>query len=213
MSNAVMSAFERTSTKRSDKRMNRGNGKIPGVVYGKMRTPQPIYVDEKELYAMLRSGAASGGVFRLNVPAQGEQTVMLAEVQRDKVLQRILHVDFHQIDMNATVKATVRVELTGEPEGVREGGILQAMTGTVEVRCRASEIPSAITADVSELKLGSHLFARDLQLPPGVELWSEESEMIATVLAPQKELAEASDEIRDLDVATDTAEKVEANKD
>jgi large subunit ribosomal protein L25 len=204
----------RANETKSDRRTNRENGKIPGVVYGKKVSSEPIYIDEKELQMLLKGTAGAGGIIRLQVPTHGEQPVMVGEVQRDKVLQnRILHVDFHQIDMNEQVKATVRIEITGEAAGVQEGGILQHMNTTVDVRCLASTIPAVIEADVSRLQVGEHLFVRDLQPPAGVEIRSDENEIIATVLAPQKELPEASDEIRDLDVETDTAEKVEAMQD
>jgi large subunit ribosomal protein L25 len=207
MSEATVAVLPRQQETKSDLRNNRENGKIPGVIYGKKVSSEPIYIDEKELVSLLKT--SRGSVMKLQVPNVGEQTVMIGEVQRDKVLQnRILHIDFHQIDMNEHVKATVRVELTGEPQGVEEGGILQQMNGAVDVRCLASAIPSSLTVDVSHLKVGEHFYVRDLQPPGGVEIRSDENEIIATVLAPQKELPVATDEIRDEDVAEKTAEVV-----
>jgi len=209
MNDTVISVLSRSNETKSDRRTNRESGKIPGVIYGKKVSPEPIYIEEKTLSLLLRTGAGAGGIVRLDVPRLGEQTAMISEIQRDKVLGRILHVDFHQIDMNETVKATVRVELTGEAPGVAEGGILQQMHTTIEVRCRASDIPAAIQADVGGLQIGEHLYVKDIVPPPGLEIRSDENDIIATVLAPQKELAEPSDELRDDFVADQTAEKVE----
>jgi len=213
MMDTTVSVTLRAGETKSDRRTNRESGKIPGVVYGKKVPSAPIYIEEKALNTLLRSGAAAGGILRLTLPNHGEQPVMLGEIQRDKVLGRILHVDFHQIDMNEPVKATVRVELTGDPQGVAEGGILQVMNATVEVRCIASAMPAAIEADVSRLQIGEHLYVRDLQAPAGVEIRTDENEILATVLAPQKELPEATDEIRDQDVAEATEEQVGAHAD
>ncbi|WP_238392716.1 50S ribosomal protein L25 [Paenibacillus antri] len=208
-----VTVLSRSGETKSDRRTNRESGKIPGVVYGKKVASQPIYIEEKALHQLMRSGAGAGGILRLTLPTHGEQPVMIGEIQRDKVLGRILHVDFHQIDMSEPVKATVRVELTGEAQGVSEGGILQVMNPTVEVRCIASAIPAAIEADVSRLAVGEHLYVRDLAVPAGVEIRSDENDIIATILAPQKELPEATDEIRDQDVAEATEEQVGAHAD
>ena len=208
MSDASVTVVERGGETKSDRRTNRESGKIPGVVYGKKVAAQPIYIEEKALHGLLRGG--TGAILKLKLPTHGEQPVMIGEVQRDKVLGRILHVDFHQIDMNEPVKATVRVEFAGEPTGVAEGGILQVMHASVEVRCLASDMPAAIEADVSRLGIGEHLYVRDLIPPAGVEIRSDENDILATVLAPQKELPEASDELRDEDVAEKTEERVEA---
>ncbi|HZG76918.1 MAG TPA: 50S ribosomal protein L25 [Paenibacillus sp.] len=213
MIDTTVTVVSRSGETKSDRRTNRESGKIPGVVYGKKVDSQPIYIEEKALHTLIRSGAAAGGILRLTLPTHGEQPVMLGEIQRDKVLGRILHVDFHQIDMNEPVKATVRVELTGEPQGVTEGGILQVMNATVEVRCIASEMPASIEADVSKLAVGEHLYVRDLKVPAGVEIRSDENDIIATVLSPQKELPEATDEIRDQDVAEATEEQIGAHAD
>ncbi len=213
MIDTTITVISRSGETKSERRTNRESGKIPGVVYGRKVDSQPIYIEEKALHALMRSGAGAGGILRLTVPTHGEQPVMLGEIQRDKVLGRILHVDFHQIDMNEPVKATVRVELTGEPQGVSEGGILQVMNPTVEVRCIASAIPAAIEADVSRLAVGEHLYVRDLAMPAGVELRSDENDIVATVLSPQKELPEATDELRDQDVAEATEEQVGAHAD
>ncbi len=208
MSETIVSVIAREGETKSDRRTNRANGKIPAVVYGKKVQPAAVYIDEKELATLLRGRAGAGGIIRLNIPAYGEQPVMIGEVQRDKVLQnRILHVDFHQIDMNEKVKAVVRIDLTGEAVGVQEGGIPQQMSTTVEVRCLASAIPTAIEANVANLQVGEHLYVRDLIVPAGIEIRSDENDIVATVLAPQKELPEASDGIRDEDVAENTADK------
>ncbi|HZG87554.1 50S ribosomal protein L25 [Paenibacillus sp.] len=208
MNDTAVSVLARGGETKSDRRTNRESGKIPGVVYGKKVASQPIYIEEKALHGLLRGSA--GAILKLNLPAHGEQPVMIGEIQRDKVLGRILHVDFHQIDMSEPVKATVRVEFAGEPQGVEEGGILQVMNASVEVRCLASDMPASIEADVSRLAIGEHLYVRDLIAPAGVEIRSDENDILATVLAPQKELPEASDELRDEDVAEKTEERVVA---
>jgi len=210
MNQLAITSSARKLRSKSDLRINRELGNVPGVVYGQNITPQAIYVPEKEVHALLRDGAEAGGIIRLHLPEAGEQDVMISEVQRNPLTGKVVHIDFHKVDMNQKVKATVRIELTGEAQGTEEGGILQQLAHTVEVRCLASAIPAAIEANVSHLKLGDHLLVSDLQPPAGVEIRSDPNELVATLLAPQKELPEASDRIRDEDVQVETEEKIEA---
>lgn len=208
----AVAASARNRLSKSELRMNRQRGNVPGIVYGKNMSPEAVYISEKELNAILRDGTAAGGIIQLQIPAAGEQPVMISEIQRDPLRGHIVHVDFHKVDMNQKVRATVRIELVGEAQGVNEGGILQQLSTSVEVRCLASAIPPVIEANISHLAIGEHLMVKDLQPPAGVDIRSDENEMIATVLAPQKELPEESDALRDEDVEVDTAEKIEAMK-
>lgn len=211
MSEMTITAQARDSKTKSDVRTARNEGKIPGVVYGKDVPNTQVYVDEKELTALLREN--QGGVFRMQLPNYGEQAVMVSEVQRDKLLRdRILHVDFHQINLSEMVKATVRIELVGEAKGVEEGGILQQLHHTIDIRCVANVIPSVIEADVSGLELGEHLFVRDISPPAGVEVKSDPNEIIATVLAPQKEVSESESEEREETVQADAEKEAELQK-
>lgn len=97
------------------------------------------------------------------------------------------HVDFLQINMEREVSATVRVNLKGDPVGVKqEGGVLQTEVYDVDIQCLPGKIPMEITADISQLHIGDSLLVKDLQLPEGVELLSDPDQYIASVVPPQK---------------------------
>ncbi|WP_166245724.1 50S ribosomal protein L25 [Paenibacillus turpanensis] len=184
-----------TSTKHELKEL-RASGKVPGVLYGKQVPNTLIMVDEKELIQLLRTNPSS--LLELNVNGSETHSAMLGEIQREKVTNKLLHIDLYQVNMNEQVKASVRVEFVGTAKGVQEGGILQAMNQELEIRCLPSEIPDSIQADVSNLEIGEHLFAKDVALPAGIELRSNPEELLATVLLKQKEVPEAkADEQKD----------------
>ncbi|WP_199623940.1 50S ribosomal protein L25 [Paenibacillus alkalitolerans] len=208
MAEALVTVEARTGATKSDVKKARDEGKIPAVVYGKKVPGEPVFIDEKVLASLLKTNP--GGVIRMEIPNFGQQSVMINEVQRDKLTRdRILHVDFHQIDLNEKVKATVRVELTGEAKGVAEGGILQQLSMTLDIRCFAGDIPPVIEADVTNLEIGDHLYARDIRPPAGVEIKSDPNDMIATVLVPQKEEPEATREDNEETVREDAEKEAE----
>lgn len=188
----TLKAEARTLSTKSEIKKLRENGKVPGSVYGKKIGSASIAIDAKELLALLRSNPHA--IVELDIPGAGVQPVMIQDVQREKLNRTLLHIDFHQINMNEPVRTTVAVELTGEAEGVKSGGILQVQMHEVEVRGLPDRIPGAITFDVSGLQMGDLLHAGDLQMPEGIELKSAHEDIVATILVPQKEEVSAEDQ-------------------
>ncbi|TYP67993.1 50S ribosomal protein L25/general stress protein Ctc [Paenibacillus methanolicus] len=181
-------AQERSVKTRGELNQLRKKGAVPGVVYGKkLSAPVSIAVDEKELQQLLRT--TPHALLELEVGAAGKQPVMLTEVQRDPISRSVIHIDFHQVNMNEEVRTQVRVELAGDSAGVREGGILQAMIHELEIHCLPNNIPDAIEVDVSQLQIGENLLVVDLQLPQGVTTKVDPAQVVVTILAPQKELS------------------------
>ncbi|TBL69018.1 50S ribosomal protein L25 [Paenibacillus thalictri] len=208
----TLKAESRQTKTKSDIRQLRQNGKIPGVVYGEKVGGAPIMIEQKALHALLRGNRHA--LIELDVPELGKQPVMISEMQRDKLSGELLHIDFHQINMDEPVRATVLLEFDGDSAGVREGGILQIQKHEVEIRCLPQQIPNALQVDVSKLGIGENIHASDLQLPAGVELKSDPGELLVTILLPQKEepaveeaAAEAHDKHADeAQAAAETAE-------
>ncbi|GKU77094.1 50S ribosomal protein L25/general stress protein Ctc [Paenibacillus sp. L3-i20] len=194
----AMKADQRSNQTKGDLRKLRLNGQIPGVVYGRgLESAANISIDEKQLTALLRS--QPNAVLDLDIPSVGKHSVMVANVQRDALNRQLIHVDFHQINMNEQVKAHVRIDAVGDSTGVREGGILQAILHELEVQCLPNSIPDAITVDISTLGIGESLLVSDLTLPEGVEVKSEPQLVVVTILAPQKELSEEEKAAQDVE--------------
>lgn len=204
-----LKAEARTGRTKSDRNRLRAEGKVPGVVYGKKVTQTPIAIDQKELLALLKTNPHA--VIDLDVPQFGKQPVMINEVQRDALSRQLLHVDFHQINMDEPVQTTVRLEYIGDPEGVKVGGILQIQHHEIEIRCLPQRIPASIEVDVSGLEIGQSMLVSELRLPEGVEVKTDEHDVLATILTPQKE-AEPEEEAPAAQAgnAAETAEKAEA---
>lgn len=175
----------RGANTKGERKQLRTQGKVPGVVYGKKVAQTSIAVDQKTLLELLKTNPH--GIIDMDVPSIGKQPVMINEVQRDPLSRQLLHVDFHQINMNEPVNTTVRVELTGDPQGVREGGILQIQHHEIEIRCLPDQIPAVLQFDISSLGVGENLLVSELKLPESVEVRTDLNDVIATILTPQKE--------------------------
>ncbi|MDG0795293.1 50S ribosomal protein L25 [Cohnella ginsengisoli] len=179
-------------------RQLRIQGRVPGVVYGKgLQEPSPIALDSKELSALMRGHAHA--VLQLELPGNGSQSVLLTDVQRDKLSGQVLHVDFHQINLNEKIKAPIRVEVSGTSPGEKEGGLLTVVLHEIEVECVARDLPESVTADISSLGFGENLTIGQLAFPPGVKPLQDEETVVVAVLAPQKDIsAEEADASADV---------------
>ncbi|MFC5406766.1 50S ribosomal protein L25 [Cohnella soli] len=186
---ATLQAQARNATTKGELRRIRDAGKIPGVVYGKgLASPAAIEIDAKELANVL--SGHSHAVLEMDVPGAGVQPVMLSDLQRDPISRKVLHIDFHRIDMNEKVSTVARVDVFGVSPGEKEGGMLQLILHEVEIECYPKDIPDVIRIDVGTLEMGDHLTVADLQLPAGVEATQDPETVVIAVLAPQKERTE-----------------------
>jgi large subunit ribosomal protein L25 len=183
----------------------RSSGSVPGVVYGKNIGSVLVTVDNRELSALLRSHA--NGIIELELGTSGKQTVMVQDVQRDPLNSNLLHIDFHQINMNEPVRTEVTLDFVGDSKGEEEGGMLQIQLHQVEVRCLPAAIPASIAVDVTRLDMGDTITAGELKMPAGVELKTHKDEVVVTILAPQKEVEETPAEPAAKDAAPAKAAK------
>lgn len=207
----TMKAEERRVRSKGELRRLREEGKVPGVVYGKnIDEPTPIVVDEKELQSILKTHP--NAVLEMEVPSAGKQPVMMTDVQRDALSRRLMHIDFHQINMNEEVRTQVPLHVTGDSVGVREGGILSVLLHELEVYCLPGEIPEQIEVDVSALQVGENLLVGDLNLPDRVETRVDAEQVVVTVLAPQKEAVDEEAEAAEAPAAEAAADEPAAEE-
>ena len=149
----------------------RKNGFIPAVIYGKSISSMAIAVNTFELQKILRE-AGSNALIHMSLKRDGvteNHQVLVKSVQREALQGTLIHADFHQVSLKDMVNATVQVHLSGSAPGVAKGGILAQPMRGIEVECLASNIPEAITVDISNLDIGQEITLADLVLPTGVK--------------------------------------------
>ncbi len=165
---------------------------IPAIYYGKGKENIMISVDPKSLEKAISGDAGMNTMINLKVEGKGDFNVLLKDYQAHALTRVFTHADFMYIDLTKKITVSIPVHLTGIPQGVKDGGVLQQATREIEVLCLPTNIPKEITADVSELKVGQNLHMHDLKLPEGVEVDSELDVTIASVLATREEVVDAT---------------------
>ena len=179
---------ERTKLGSAETRRLRKQGLIPGVLYGRGKTPHAICVPERELRAALTGEAGLHAI--LDVVLEGQSSThpsVLKEYQQDVVRGGITHIDLHEVRLDQPITATVAVTLVGDSVGAREGGVLQQVTREVNVEALPMEIPEHLEVDVSELALHEAIRVRDLAQSPKWKAVTEGDTMIVHVVTIKAE--------------------------
>jgi large subunit ribosomal protein L25 len=179
---------EREGLGSRDARRLRKTGMIPGVLYGKGKTPHAIAVPAVELRRVL---TGSGGLHAiLDVVLEGQKTThasILKEYQQDPIRGVISHFDLHEVRLDQTIQTSVVVQLIGEPVGVKEGGVLSQVTREVNAEALPMEIPEHLELDVSGMAIGDSLRVADLPVSEGVTFLDDPEEtVLATVTMPTR---------------------------
>lgn len=209
MANYQLTVESRTGTGKSYARQLRADNKIPAVVYGSGNPAISIQVTERDAERAL---AASGSLINLEL-GEETKTVIVKDIHRDPVRGDLLHVDFHEIDLTKKLEITVPIRVVGEEARPSDGGVVTTLLWEVAVSCLPTDIPEAITVDVSELELDQVISVAELDLPSGIEVLEEAEEAVVKVDIPSLELeAEEDEEDVEVDEDAEVAEAEEAGE-
>lgn len=170
---------------RTSRRLRR-DGKIPGVVYSREKDTVAFQVESRDARTILLGGHA---LFDLEIEGSSPVPVVIKEQQHHPVRGELSHLDLQQVDLKQAIQAEVAVELTGEDTspGVKQGGVLEHVTREVTVEALPTDIPDALTLDVSAMEILDVLTLEDLAAPEGVTLIADEpAEITLVTLTPPR---------------------------
>jgi len=112
---------------------------------------------------------------------------LIKDYQVDPLTRKLLHVDLLEIDVTKKIEVTVPLNFVGKSIGVSEGGVLNFIERTIQVKCLPTAIPQHIDVDVSALAIGHSLHLDELKLPEGIEKTSQLNSTLVTCVPPTKE--------------------------
>ncbi len=171
----------------------RKQGFIPGVVYGKgLKENLNIRIPIKEFAHLLHTGQR---IVDLTVGKKKHKTIV-KDVQHGTFDHEILHADFRIVSETDVVHVSVEVELTGEAEGQKTGGVIEQSTFQVDIECLPKDLPSRIALDISDLAVDQVVYVRDLPVIEGVTYRTSKDVSVVSCHMPAGEEAaeEAAEE-------------------
>ncbi len=179
MSQVVFAAKKRTDLGSGNTRRLRKAGRIPGVVYGRSGKALSIDVDAMEFSNGIK-GISESTIVKLDIEGEAHEA-FVKDTQWSIISGDVLHVDFYEIERGILLRAKVAVHVSGNPVGVREGGILELPIHEIEVECLPKDLPERIDVDISELKVNQSIHVADLKLGDSVKILTSSDQVIALV--------------------------------
>ncbi|MDX2037905.1 MAG: 50S ribosomal protein L25 [Isosphaeraceae bacterium] len=167
----------------------RAAGRIPAIVYGHKEPAKPISLPRDSFWEMIKKGTH---LAELTLDGKSE-TVLVKDVQWDHLGKEVIHVDFARVSAGEAIHTQVKLELKGDAPGVAEGGLLEMVLHSIDLKCKADAIPDSIKVDISGLHLGKSIHARELQLPAGVAL-NVDPEVVVVHIASRSSAVETTTE-------------------
>ena len=208
MAEIILNVDVRDGTGPGGARAARRAGAVPGILYGGGKAPVAISVNEKDFRKNLYTGKLLGHLVTLKYGDE-TQPVIARDVQFDPVSDRPLHFDLMRVDAKQTIKIDVPVHFINQDqcEAFRQGGSLEVVRHSVEVKVRADHIPEDLIVDLAGHKMGDTIRFSDIKLPDGVTATITDRDfMIASIKTSSAAISAAHDEAHDAEVAVAAAE-------
>lgn len=223
----TLSAKIRKETKRQVRTL-RLKDIIPAVLYGpKLKKTQVLALDYKAFEKVYKE-AGESSLVSLEIEGEGpkgprpqfeggangagrKRLVLIHEIQKDPITDKISHVDFYQAPLEEKIVVKIPIVLEGISPAVKElGGTLVKYISETEVKALPQNLPKEIKINVEPLKtFQDNILIKDLKLSSGVEILRQADEIVASVLPPEKVEEELEKPIEE---KVEEIEKVEKEK-
>ena len=204
------------SSKKSFVKNLRNQDEIPGIYYSHdSQDSIPFSVSKKTMNEALKSDAQ---VYQISVGSK-DRDVIIKSVQYHPISEEMLHIDLYGVKMDQEVTVKVPIEITGQAEGIKAGGVLNQVLTELEVSCLPGNIPQNITIDITALDIGDAIRLPQVSVSDDVTLEGDEDLLIVSIIQPTKaeevvqEDEEMAGDVEAADGASDNAEASDENND
>lgn len=160
----------------------RRQGLVPVVIYGAGTESLSLSADAKTVDGILSKNPRA--ILKAELPASGAKDVIIHEVQRQPLTNKLLHIDFHIIDMKSELDTKVALHFTGTAAGVKDGGVQTVELHELDIRTLPDKLEPVLEVDVSGLGIGDQLLVSDLPKHEGWEVLTDAETLVVKILPP-----------------------------
>jgi large subunit ribosomal protein L25 len=173
----------RTTFGKGESRRLRMKDITPAVLYCGGVESMALQFDSGLLYKNLFDIHGRNAVVTLNIDGddKGERHVLVKEIQKNPVTDRLVHVDFLEIALEKSIVFTVPLKYVGTAQGVDLGGELQIAKNSVKLSGSPLDIPDFIEVNITALERGDGLTVADISVPDKVEMLEKSEAACVTV--------------------------------
>ena len=188
------------------------DGFIPSIIYGGKADPLMVAVETIQLKKRFEEGGFYSKIFEIEI-GDKKEAVVVKSIQRHKVKNNPIHVDFQRVDEKTRIVISVPVEFYNQElsPGLKQGGVLNVVRRDLELSCLANNIPENFEISLEGKEVGDDIRLSSITLGEGMKPTILGRDfMLATIQAPKVEKEpEAVAEEETADAEAETEEKKE----
>jgi large subunit ribosomal protein L25 len=160
MKSVALSGNTRAERGTSNANILRKEEKVPAVIYGGKENVH-FTVNEVKFNKIINTPE----VYFVDLDVDGAKfKAIIKDVQFHPVTDRVLHIDFLEVDEKKALTIKIPVNLTGRSKGVANGGTLKNPIKNIRVNGLPSAIPESIEIDTTDLKIGDSIKVGELNV-------------------------------------------------
>ncbi len=144
--------------KKATKKIRREDN-IPCVIYGKEEVVH-FYTSQNAIRKLVYTPAVMFA--DINIDGKVKQAT-IQEIQFHPVSDKILHIDFYEVNDKTPIKIQLPIVIEGNSPGVKAGGKLKTISRRITVKGMMADIPDNFSVDISHLNIGDAIRIKDLE--------------------------------------------------
>ena len=158
MKSITIKGSQRESVGKAATKALRNAGQVPCVLYG---GDNVLHFSAPEM--AFKSIVYTPNVYTATIELGGKSyTAILQDIQFDPVSDKILHVDFYELNKNKEITIEVPIQIEGTSPGVMAGGTLRIVNRKLEVKALPDNLPDFVSVDISGMEMGNKLYVTKL---------------------------------------------------
>jgi len=190
VSEVRLAAEARTEFGKGAARRTRRAGKIPAVLYGHGADPKHLALPALEFARVIRE-QGHNAVLTLEFDSTTE-LALTKTVTTHPIKNYIEHVDLLLVQRGEKVTVEVPIVITGD---AAPGTLITQDLTSVEVSVEALHIPDQFEVSVEGMQAGAQIFAKDVLLPAGSDLMTDQEALVLAVNVAQSASDETQEEV------------------
>ena len=206
---SILNAFTRKIAGTNSSKKIRKEKKVPAIIYGDGKNPEPVSLEVTELRTEINKSAFLNKIYDLSVEEK-KVRVIVQDVSQNPVTDELEHIDFLRVNDNTKVTIEVPVKFINESlsPGIKRGGVLNVVRYAIEVNCPVSKIPESFEFNLDGLEIGDSIHISHTNIEEGIETTIKDRDFtVASILAPSALVSSESSEEKTEEQESETEEK------
>ena len=158
MKSITIKGSQRESVGKAASKALRNAGQVPCVLYG---GDNVLHFSAPEL--AFKNIVYTPNVYTAAIELNGKTyNAILQDIQFDPVSDKIIHIDFYQLNKSKEITIEVPIQIEGTSPGIMAGGTLRIVNRKLKVKALPDNLPDFVPVNISGLEMGNKLYVTKL---------------------------------------------------